>query len=77
MELGDDPSKPPPIGYAALHTPTCLAWNGVVCVACRFACTPQAIRADVRSRPLIDESVCTGCGACVSVCPEGAIAVKV
>ena len=77
MDLDGDASIPPSIGLAVLQTKTCLTWNGVVCVACRFACTPQAIRADTRSRPLIDASVCTGCGACVRVCPEGAIAVKV
>ena len=76
MGLDDDPSNPPPIGGAALHTPTCLAWNGVVCVACRFVCPQQAVRADARSRPLIDAALCTGCGVCVSVCPERAITVE-
>ena len=77
MDLDGDASIPPPIGRALLQTTSCLAWNGVLCVACRFACTTQAIRADVRSRPLIDASRCTGCGACVRVCPEGAITVEV
>jgi len=56
----------------------CLAMRGVVCSSCRDVCPEQAIGFPVVASvavPSIDDSCCTGCGACVSVCPAAAIAV--
>jgi ferredoxin-type protein NapF len=53
--------------------------NGVVCSSCRDACPAQAIHFPILSRlplPEVDAEACTGCGACVSVCPVGAIALQ-
>lgn len=55
----------------------CLAGRGVLCESCRDACADAAIRF-VRApgrvpMPEIVPEDCTGCGACVSVCPETAI----
>src|SRR5262249_35327540 len=55
----------------------CLPKNGVLCESCRDICLDGAI-SFARARgcapvPHISDSACTGCGACVSVCPAGAI----
>lgn len=63
----------PKLGMASVNTTRCLAWNNIVCMSCRSACNFQAIEVDLRSRPWIDEAVCTGCGACIGVCPQDAI----
>jgi ferredoxin-type protein NapF len=54
----------------------CLPRHGVVCSSCRDACPEQAIRFPLATAlpvPSIDAECCTGCGACVSVCPVDAI----
>ncbi|MEJ1156683.1 ferredoxin-type protein NapF [Prosthecomicrobium sp. N25] len=60
--------------------PACLAVGGVACRSCGDACGSGAIRfspcPDGRFLPVLREEACTGCGACVSVCPAGAVAVR-
>lgn len=55
----------------------CLAVRGVLCQSCGDACPDVAIRFRPRLRaapiPEIDESRCSGCGACISACPAGAV----
>jgi ferredoxin-type protein NapF len=55
----------------------CLARAGVVCEACGDACPERAIRFTPRYGgppvPSLDEDRCTACGACVPICPVGAI----
>lgn len=55
----------------------CLPHAGVHCEACRDICDQAAISFKPRlggpARPGIDEDACTGCGACLSVCPSQAI----
>lgn len=56
---------------------SCLPFQRVDCQACRDACPVEAIRFQpVRGGPFVPELVaaaCTGCGACISVCPVGAV----
>ena len=55
----------------------CLSIRGITCRTCEDFCDERAIRFRLatagRSRPQIDLAACTGCGACSSACPEGAI----
>lgn len=63
----------------AIAQDRCLPYQGVVCQSCRDACAAGAIRfpmvAGRTARPSIDTDACTGCGACVGVCPTSAIAL--
>ncbi len=56
----------------------CLPRHGVVCSSCRDACPERAIAFPLTARvpvPIVDAERCTGCGACVGVCPVVAIAL--
>lgn len=61
--------------------PSCLAVNFVDCQSCRDACPTAAIRFRPRRGgpfvPELDPSACTGCGACLSVCPADAVTFAV
>jgi ferredoxin-type protein NapF len=70
----------PPWRHKARISDACLAVQGVTCRSCGDACEPRAIRftpvVGGRARPAIDDSACTGCGACIGTCPVDAIGVK-
>ena len=56
------------MGVAKLDTQTCLAYRLTGCRACVDACPLQAIALDSENRPIVDESLCNGCGACEAAC---------
>ena len=55
----------------------CLSAQGVVCRTCGDLCETGAIRFRLqpggRALPELDRGACTGCGACLAVCPAQAI----
>lgn len=55
----------------------CLPLHGIHCQSCQDACEPRAIgfrpRLGGPPEPSVATEVCTGCGACVALCPEDAI----
>jgi ferredoxin-type protein NapF len=67
-----------PVGHLTISE-ACLARAGVVCEACGDACPECAIRFALRRGgpplPSLDQDRCTGCGACVPICPVGAISL--
>nr|WP_295374756.1 ferredoxin-type protein NapF [Pseudoxanthomonas sp.] len=64
-----------PWAYLAAVGDACLAARGVVCASCRDACPQSAILIPPAARggARVDAEACSGCGACVAVCPTGAI----
>lgn len=75
-----DQGLPQPWALRAEISPACLARNGVTCFSCRDACGEAAIRfrpALGGARVDLDESRCTGCGACVGTCPVSAIRLSI
>ena len=72
-----DEATQPIWSIAATIEPTCIAFNGVVCRTCGEHCETSAIRfVPVVGRgamPRVELERCTGCGACVSVCPVKAV----
>jgi ferredoxin-type protein NapF len=71
------PSPANRFSHAASIGDDCLALNFVDCQSCRDACPEQAIRFQPQRggpfRPYLDQDACTGCGACLAVCPVGSV----
>lgn len=66
--------------FKAAISDDCLARRQIMCRSCEDACAHGAIAFPLTSgripSPDIRSDRCTGCGACVSVCPENAIAIQ-
>ncbi len=77
--LLNDESQMWPWAIRAKIADGCLALRGVECRICGDHCTPGAIRFIplLGGPPVaqVDESACTGCGACVAPCPASAISI--
>lgn len=70
------PDAQPWLQYAVVGGP-CLASRDVLCLSCADVCESRALRLRPAlggiPKPEIDVLACSGCGACVSPCPVGAI----
>lgn len=77
----DSTAAPPSHWKAQVKHDHCFAERGIVCVSCADACPEQAIRLKPTLGGMqtlsIDATACTGCGACVSLCPATAIALQI
>jgi ferredoxin-type protein NapF len=68
-----------PWSLQAAVSDQCMELDGISCRLCDDACDTRAIRfrpqLGGRTSVEIDADSCTGCGACVSRCPAGAVSV--
>lgn len=74
-----DRTQPRPWTQTAVIGEACLTAQGVVCASCADACPERAIgmhRAGPVAVPRIDAAACSGCGACVGVCPTVTVALQ-
>lgn len=64
---------------AIIDEKNCIAHKGVECRSCYDPCESRAIAMPPRlggiSIPLINTDNCSGCGACVSLCPVQAVTI--
>ena len=56
---------------------SCLSHQGTICFSCKEPCLDDAILFSGMFKPIIDESLCTNCGFCISRCPTNAIEYKI
>ena len=65
--------------YRARVDANCLAQRRIMCDSCRDSCPESAIRMQPAvgrpPAPFIDDTTCSGCGACVRSCPARAIRI--
>lgn len=68
-----------PWHFKAAIATTCFALRQVVCRSCGECCEAGAIRFKLQSggvaEPQVNIDACTGCGACVRVCPANAVSM--
>jgi ferredoxin-type protein NapF len=73
------PRNEPPWRLKPVIGKGCLAENGIWCRSCGDVCPERAITFRMQiggsAQILIDEHRCTGCGACVSVCPRDVVSI--
>lgn len=74
-----DLDRGPPWTAVAAIGAGCFEPRGITCRACEDACPDLALRARPQpggtARIEVDAAACTGCGACVPVCPAHAVEI--
>lgn len=73
------PQQEDPWQLHAVISDSCLANKKIECRSCGDMCETQAIRFTLQiggvATPAIETDACTGCGACIAVCPASAISL--
>ncbi len=68
-----------PWPYRAGVNSACLAKHNIMCDSCRDACPQAAIAMNPSigrpPTPVVNDTLCNGCGACVRICPADAIQI--
>ena len=81
----DHNTKELPWHQAPVISDQCLTRQGVVCRSCGDACEPEAIvfnwgdsasGARGVATPSVNNDLCSGCGACISICPSDALTMQ-
>lgn len=74
-----DPDSQPPWDHVAAINQECLGPRGVYCRSCGESCEAGAISFFFNvhrvPEPKVNLDLCTGCGACVQICPTQAVQV--
>ncbi|MBF0219710.1 MAG: ferredoxin-type protein NapF [Gammaproteobacteria bacterium] len=69
-----------PWHYQATINKSCLSLQGITCRSCGDGCEPRALRFRLatggRAEPLINTTLCNGCGDCFYRCPVKAITMQ-
>ena len=62
---------------ASIDLNNCLSMNATICRSCGESCDDEAIKFNLKlggiAEPVLNTEACTGCGACLSVCPVQAV----
>lgn len=62
------------LGVAKVISDVCVAWDWTGCTVCADKCPVEgAITIDGHGRPVVDETLCDGCGLCENACPSASL----
>lgn len=58
------------MGTAVVDENICNSYNNLICGVCVYACPfkDEALRAEMREKPIVDPDKCVGCGLCENRC---------
>ncbi|NOZ37549.1 MAG: hypothetical protein GXP11_05685 [Gammaproteobacteria bacterium] len=74
LDIDDDPASDeqqaagPKLARVSLNEKTCLPYSGPECGACRGSCPVPGALLWQSEKPVIDESICSGCALCREAC---------
>ncbi len=76
-EASSESFLPPWHIKASIDLNNCLSMNATICRSCGESCDDEAIKFNLKlggiAEPVLNTEACTGCGACLSVCPVQAV----
>ena len=70
LSIHDMSEKTSVIGVAVIDQDRCIAYQGHGCRICVDTCPYGAISLGENERPIVDSSLCNGCGRCEYKCPS-------